>query len=371
MKNNIKRIIKKTYLFRIADRLYDLFLFPSAITIKWRLKRAKKYNAAILLGTPIHRNIGDHLLANSEIAFLKTECNYNDVIEISTRYLLNNIQNLSDMVPESMPVFITGGGWMGDTWPEDQKKLETILYEFKSHKIVILPQTVHYESYQENAIIKKTKEIYSSVKSLLLFCRDINSYNCAMMLFAEANISVSLRPDMALYNRPYLHAQKESNQCTCCLREDREKATINHWEDFLKEYSNHNSMTIVNKSTIANRPIPLWRRKSKINSIYNCFKESDLIITDRLHGMIFAYLTSSPCIAIDNSTHKVKGVYEAWLKNNKLIYLVNDGIDKDDFYQCVHELFGSCNKPQDNTMLIQEFTGMAYEIKDFIRRNDR
>ena len=43
-----------------------------------------------------------------------------------------------------------------------------------------------------------------------------------------------------------------------------------------------------------------------------------LLITDRLHAMIFAAITGTPCLAFDNATHKVRGVYR-WI--NKLDYI--------------------------------------------------
>ena len=43
------------------------------------------------------------------------------------------------------------------------------------------------------------------------------------------------------------------------------------------------------------------------------FSAGRLLITDRLHGMIIAALAGIPCLAFDNATHKVRGVFE-WLR---------------------------------------------------------
>ncbi|MGH2097437.1 polysaccharide pyruvyl transferase family protein [Aerococcus urinaeequi] len=48
----------------------------------------------------------------------------------------------------------------------------------------------------------------------------------------------------------------------------------------------------------------------------------ELVITDRLHGMIFAYLTDTPCLVFDNNNHKISQTYDTWLKNNTNIILV-------------------------------------------------
>lgn len=40
---------------------------------------------------------------------------------------------------------------------------------------------------------------------------------------------------------------------------------------------------------------------------YIKFRECELVITDRIHGMIFAAITGTPCIALSN--YKIKGTY--------------------------------------------------------------
>lgn len=350
---------------KLLNRVFDLYLFPGS----YKIKHIMDNNTAFLLGTPIHKNIGDHLLANAEIEFLKHQCGYDDVIEIPTRYLLNNISTLKSILPIDVPLYITGGGWMGNTWPEDQKNLEIILEAFKSHIIVIMPQTVYYDDNISEIDIKKTKRIYSSVKKLLIFCRDENSYNSVLKYFESETIKTSLRPDMALYIKQSSNHHEKSKQFVCCLRDDREKASNNQLLDFISDYSCKYNIRLVAKSTIANSTTPIWRRKRRILDIIKCFSESDLVITDRLHGMIFSYLASTPCIAIDNRTHKVQGVYEAWLKNQKAICLINNNTDRDSLFKRIETQLKCQYISYDNNTLSEEFAAMANEIRDFIGRN--
>ena len=53
-------------------------------------------------------------------------------------------------------------------------------------------------------------------------------------------------------------------------------------------------------------------------------KKSKLFITDRLHGMLFAAITGTPCIAINNKTGKVKGVFDTMSSKNKYIKYIAD-----------------------------------------------
>jgi len=46
----------------------------------------------------------------------------------------------------------------------------------------------------------------------------------------------------------------------------------------------------------------------------NDFSSSKLVVTDRLHGMVFSAITETPCIVINSLSPKVEGCYE-WLKD--------------------------------------------------------
>ena len=55
--------------------------------------------------------------------------------------------------------------------------------------------------------------------------------------------------------------------------------------------------------------IPAQKSASKK---WNEFSSVQLVVTDRLHGMVFSAITGTPCIALDNISHKVYGAYQ-WL----------------------------------------------------------
>lgn len=54
------------------------------------------------------------------------------------------------------------------------------------------------------------------------------------------------------------------------------------------------------------------KREEKVQAKLEEFSNAKLVITDRLHGMVFSALAGTPCIAIDNVSKKVSGVYN-WI----------------------------------------------------------
>ena len=43
------------------------------------------------------------------------------------------------------------------------------------------------------------------------------------------------------------------------------------------------------------------------------WSRASIVLTDRLHGMIFSAITGTPCVASSNYNHKIKESYE-WIK---------------------------------------------------------
>ena len=75
------------------------------------------------------------------------------------------------------------------------------------------------------------------------------------------------------------------------------------------------------------------------------------MITDRLHGMVFAAITSTPCIALSNYNQKVKGTYE-WIKHLPYIRFIED---ENDIYKHIDELLKLDPYEYDNNFAMEYY----------------
>ena len=89
------------------------------------------------------------------------------------------------------------------------------------------------------------------------------------------------------------------------------------------------------------------------------FCSSKLVITDRLHAMIFAAITETPCVVILSKSHKVKGVYQ-WIKHLNYIKLVEN---LDTLKQSVEEVLQVSQPCYDNSEIKKEFKKLVEVIK--------
>ena len=82
------------------------------------------------------------------------------------------------------------------------------------------------------------------------------------------------------------------------------------------------------------------------------------MVTDRLHGMIFALLAKTPCLVLENKSYKIRGVYD-WIKDAGHIKLTNNEKLLEDY----HELVDADKLNTDKPDLTEKFLPLADLIK--------
>lgn len=135
---------------------------------------------------------------------------------------------------------------------------------------------------------------------------------------------IGFAPDMAMRLDIPAYDLKRSG-VLCCLRRDKEGIFTGSRKELLlcvlrRRFGDEN---IVYTDTVISRNVGIKEREHFLQQKWKEFAKHELVITDRLHGMIFALLTGTPCVAINNKSGKVQAVYDL-IKENKYIAYVND-----------------------------------------------
>ena len=110
---------------------------------------------------------------------------------------------------------------------------------------------------------------------------------------------------------------------------------------------------------MAERSVFSYEREHFLRRKWADFSACRLIITDRLHGMIFAAITGTPCLALDNISGKVKGGYE-WIKELKYICFCNS---QDELYEKVEEYYNLTSTHYDKSVLMENYKYAGEEIR--------
>jgi len=321
--------------------------------IKIILKSIFFKNKAYIFCTPIHGNIGDQAIIIAEREFLKDKFPKFKIIEIESNLIIKFKKILPKLVNNS-PIFIHGGGFLGTLWLEEEKIFRNILKEYSKNFIIVFPQTVYFSNDEfGNKILEESKKIYSSHSKLFICCRETYSYD-----FMKKNIpecKTLLIPDMVLYLNK-IKTKTISKDILFCIRSDKEKVNYNleNIENKLKkEYKLDYTDTVIPKIVFPNSRNKIFNNKIKQ------FSEYKLIITDRLHGMVFALLSKTPCLVLENKSYKIRGVYD-WIKEINYIKLTNEkNIEKD-----LNEMLNKNINHFDNKDLKNKYDDLEKLIKD-------
>lgn len=317
IKNKIKELIKLIYV--CPDYRETL-----------RQLRINNSSKIILLGTSVHGNLGDQAIAISELDYLQKISNDRDVVEIPMPLFKTYRETIRRYVNPKDTIIISGGGWMGNLWIHNEIIIRQIVMDYPDNRIVIFPQTLYYtnDEYGDHTIAE-TKDIFGKHRDLILSVRDKRSYDFAeKRLKLKPNKNLVFCPDMVVYGTL---AQKnitfsDNKSALLCLRNDVEKKSNT---DNVIQVLLDAGYTIKKTTTVLNHLIPLKKRLYEVQDKLTEFQSASIVVTDRLHAMLFASLAGTPCIAFDNATGKVFGVGEYLISNELPIKLV-DYLDPSD-----------------------------------------
>jgi len=265
--------------------------------------------AVFLILTPEHGNLGDHAIALAETELLKQRGI--DYFEISGKKLNEMMQQNLLHCLNGFPILINGGGNLGTLWMNVEILERTILKNNPESPVFVLPNTIFYEKNdwgQEE--LQESIRIYNSHKYLKLYARERISYDIMKPIYRD----VQLVPDMVLSLKKDGYGI-ERKGCLLCLRSDREKTRTQEQEAVIRQQTELLfGERVSDTDMVAGDSILIAERESELEKKFRQFAGSELVITDRLHGMIFCAITGTPCIVIDSKSPKVKGCYE-WIKH--------------------------------------------------------
>lgn len=276
----------------------------------------------ILMQTPLHGNLGDHAIALAELNFLAEHFPDVPVVELPGFAFSRQPEAYASLLnAEKDTILITGGGFAGSLWQEEESNIQCILSELHGFRILMLPQTLYYEDESSPEALSSIHG-YASCQTLTFCARESLTLDRLNRLLP--NTRSELIPDMVLYSQ-YTETSKPRCGIGLCLRQDKESTLDADERKALATGILHSfpSDSPVWTDTVIPQDVSPAKRRETVLAKLDEFAGYRFIITDRLHGMVFAALTGTPCIVLDNCDHKVQGVYD-WLKQNRyILYLDN------------------------------------------------
>lgn len=288
-------------------------------------------NDYVLWGLPYYSNIGDTLIWEGELEFLKSiphkcidTCGWDGY----------RIKPLS----KDTVILITGGGYFGDVWRMAWDNVMNTIEYYPDNPIIILPNTIFYQS---KDIMRNDAERMSRLKKLTICVRDNVSYTIAKANFRN---KVRLVPDMAFYiDSNYLKqwCKTETDRVLYLKRIDKElgKTEVNIGNDKVDVHDWPTMECTPNLTERVFGKISSYSHSSKLKHLlgemilhkseeffaYNFYRKNLTrrgvefisryceVYTTRLHVMILSVLLEKKVYYIDNCYGKLSSFYDTWL----------------------------------------------------------
>lgn len=326
--------------------------------------RYPKKKKVFLVGTPEHTNIGDSAIVLAEIEFLK-KCGFREknIKEITVDSYYKYKKWILKCVKSENLICWHGGGNMGDQWLGEEKLRRQCIKIFQKNPIIIFPQTIYYTD-TENGEEEKRKSLsyYNKCRNLTIVARERKSFEIMKKLYSD--VKILLTPDIVLSTtkKDYDVKQRERKNILLCFRSDPERSMSDEERKSVQDYLNEQQYQYILTDMHSKKSVTVANRKEIVQEKMNEFAGTKLVITDRLHAMIFAALTETPCIVFSNYNQKVSGTYE-WIKYLPYIRFV-DGIEK--INQYIEEMLNIEKCFFDNSVILKQYEELEKVIKKYV-----
>lgn len=310
--NLLKNFLPMELMFKIKYR--HLYSHPK------ELKKANN-KRIYYLDAPDYSNLGDQAIAYAIKKFSEKYFPEYEFIEILQKDVASYIKWLKLNMNNEDIIFLTGGGNMGNYYRIYEATRRIVIKNFHNNRIVVFPQSLMYsENIWGHFSINKSQRIYNSNDNLIVLAREEDSYFKMINLYKN----VFLCPDivLSLVGRVKIQSNERNDHIGLCLRNDIEqKLTIKDHsfimkicEQYTSEVKEITTISDIEEITESNRAKII---NSKISEIASC----KVLITDRLHALIFSAVSYTPCIVFQNNNSKIKGTL-SWLQRFQHIQLV-------------------------------------------------
>lgn len=313
----------------------------------------------ILIGIPHHNNLGDHAIVIAEKKYIEDnfkEYVYNEISEETAEKCLEKLKTY--VKPEDI-LFIHGGGNLGDEYLYVEEVRRKTVELFPNNIIVFFPQTMYFSNTEKGKKeLEKSRKIYEEHPKLLLIAREETSYQTMKSEFSKNKVIKT--PDIVTYLNKTGKEEKR-NGALLILRNDIEANLKKNQIDNIEEIARKYFRNVEFDDTAKGERILEKYREEKIEGMLSKYRKSELIITDRLHGMIFAAITSTPCIALGNYNHKIKSCSETLGHLKYIKYVENI----DEIEESIKYLLSTEFEKYDNKFALNQFEKIKKELLSY------
>lgn len=315
-------------------------------------------NPVFLIFTPEHCNLGDHAIALAEKRMLQRMNIEFYEITGAALYPLAAYGYLSLL--NGACILVNGGGNVGNLWMSIEEMNREIVKRNPKSSICFLPNSMCYSDDEAGKNeLRVTRDIFNAHNNLTIYAREEISYRAMCENFKN----VKLYPDMVLSLEVDFNMPESREGCIICLRDDAEKMlTEIERKAVFQNAAVLFGDSVFESSTLTETNVCVLEREHAVKKKLLEFSGAELVITDRLHGMIFCAITGTKCIVLNSRSPKMRGCYNMLEKLGYIKMSEADNIPK-----VYHKLSSYPNK-YERIFTAEQMSCFHNEIFDLVIR---
>lgn len=324
-----RRLRRKFGASSVTAHLNDHLIRLQGETIAILRELLAPYRRVALVDFPSHRNAGDSLIYLGERQYLRK-------LGIKVSYVCDearySARKLRKRHPDG-PILLHGGGNLGDRWLVYQDFRERVIKEFPDRQIIQLPQSVEF---QDGPRLRQAQRIFECHPNLIIMIRDHAGVEVTRKLFPFNRVVFC--PDMALGVGLLKGSQNSEVDVLMLLRRDSEAVPAHQAiqpcpfatsvvVDWGLSGPAAAAYRVAKIPGAAARRVPVLRDTLypflrmgyaaqawlNIRSAVSTISRGQIVVTDRLHGAVFAALLGMPVVAVDNCYGKLSAIIGDYL----------------------------------------------------------
>lgn len=280
-------------------------------------------NIYVFLGG-FYQNLGDMAITYAQIHFLQQMYRDANLVVIPSTKTYQAIKTLKKRIKPDELITLIGGGNMADIYTSLEDARLHVVRTFPENRILSFPQTIDFALTPHGRKRKEiSRRVYAAHKNLTIFAREPHSLERARRDFTD--IDIGFCPDIVL-SLDKVQPKCERTDVICCMRSDKEQQTSEDMKNALAEGMQNafGNVRFVDTVDVTLEECKPENYEQTLENFWSMLRKCRVVVTDRLHCMIFCAITGTPCVVLDNTNHKISGVYDAWLTEIPYITMLRE-----------------------------------------------
>lgn len=251
-------------------------------------------------------NLGDYAITKAQTTMLRNMFPDRHVHTFGYDVTYSSLKTVLKHHQVNDLVTIIGGGNMGEYYYGFERKRNLIVEKMTEFRIISFPQSIVFNNTIFGRLaFRRSIESYKRHPRLTMLFREKMSFQRIKNACPE--LDSYLVPDIVM-TLDYRNSAKRKG-IILCLRNDQESCLNEDQRNEIKSIVISRSKHVLEIDTFKDSDDNL---ESSFRDLIRHYQNAEMVITDRLHGMIFAFITGTPAIVLPNNNGKIEHSYD-WI----------------------------------------------------------